>query len=217
MTQIRMPEGMEVTQQDVGRIASMVRIAATRGHEIRELYENEPVAPGVFAVCVECAATLRWYQGRPQGEAYYTHCPEAPTSTNTNTASLDDVAREARYAMYKTATPEVWASIFDTWAEGKGWNEQLTPDSFGNLIALMHSELSEALEEWRDGHALTEIYYVADKDGRPKPEGVPIELADCIIRILHTMAFYGMPITDALAIKHEYNITRPYRHGGKRT
>jgi hypothetical protein len=54
--------------------------------------------------------------------------------------------------------------------------------------ANFHAEVSEAWEEWRNGHSLTEVYYV---DG--KPEGIPIELADVIIRILDSSANYGWP------------------------
>lgn len=50
------------------------------------------------------------------------------------------------------------------------WDEER---SFGELIALCHQELSEALEEYRKGHQPDETYY---SDGG-KPEGIPSELA----------------------------------------
>lgn len=101
--------------------------------------------------------------------------------------------------------------------------------SFGEIIALCHSELSEALEEYRNGHKVTYVYRkCADHDlifddrkfcpecGREmKLEGIPIELADCIIRILDYCGKEGIDIEEAIHIKHEYNKTRSYKHGGK--
>jgi NTP pyrophosphatase (non-canonical NTP hydrolase) len=49
-----------------------------------------------------------------------------------------------------------------------------------------------------------------------KPEGIASEMADCIIRILDYCAYEGIDIEQAIQLKHEYNKTRPYRHGGKR-
>ena len=92
-------------------------------------------------------------------------------------------------------------------AKSKGWWDEKR--SFGELIALMHSELTEALEEYRSGRMYTEVYY-SDKY---KPEGIPIELADCIIRILDTCGYYGIDIDEAIRIKAQYNTTRPYKHG----
>jgi NTP pyrophosphatase (non-canonical NTP hydrolase) len=48
-----------------------------------------------------------------------------------------------------------------------------------------------------------------------KPEGIPSELADAIIRILDIAAFHGIDIAHAVADKMAYNETRPYRHGNK--
>ena len=79
------------------------------------------------------------------------------------------------------------------------------------ILMLCVSELAEALEEYRDGHDVREVYY-----RKEKPEGVPIELADCIIRILDFCAYAGIDIEEAIRTKVKYNRTRPYRHGGKK-
>jgi len=100
--------------------------------------------------------------------------------------------------------------IIHAYAREKGWwdgPERPVGDQFVNF----HAEISEAWEEWRNGHTMDDIYL---KDG--KPEGVPIELADCVIRILDTCEKYGINLEDAIMCKHKYNMTRPYRHGGKK-
>lgn len=84
------------------------------------------------------------------------------------------------------------------------------PRSLGELLALVHSEVSEALEEVRAGHAPDHLY-VADG----KPEGVPAELADVIIRVLDICGHYGIDIEHAMLLKAKYNDSRSYRHGGK--
>ena len=93
----------------------------------------------------------------------------------------------------------------------KGWWEEKR--SVGELIALMHSELSEALEEHRNGKQPGEVYY---NDNKPnKPEGVAVELADCVIRIFDFCGRYDIDLESILKLKMEYNSTRPYRHGNK--
>lgn len=171
-----------------------------------------------------------------------------------------------------------------------GWWEELR--SMKTHRNLIHSEVTEAFEEYRNHHGLNEIYYTGESrdyafdHGRnefvtrmtmrsvsafptltvTKPEGIPTELADIVIRILdlcghehldidadgivfddqdlndgldtiHTMISRSQCVQDlipilyyiqdmcdvlkidlekAISIKHEYNKTRPYKHGGKK-
>lgn len=50
-----------------------------------------------------------------------------------------------------------------------------------------------------------------------KPEGIPSELADIIIRVLDICGYHRIDIAAAIADKMAYNETRSHRHGGKRS
>lgn len=102
--------------------------------------------------------------------------------------------------------------VRDCWrvSEQHGWHKDVDDRTFVEKLALVHSEISEALEEYRDGHLIDETYV---KDG--KPEGVPIELADAVIRIFDIAGIYGIDIDAAITQKQTFNRTRPFRHGGK--
>ena|SRR5579859_6975650 len=98
-------------------------------------------------------------------------------------------------------------SAFDQ-AASKGWHD--VARSFGDDIALITSELSEALEAYRDGY-----HYNYTEVHEGKPEGIPSELADACIRIFDLCERRGIDLEAAIKQKMEYNETRPYRHGGK--
>lgn len=94
-------------------------------------------------------------------------------------------------------------------AKQKGFHNP-TPD-FPTIVALIHSELSEALESYRNGEPMSYL----DENG--KPEGAAIELVDAVIRI---MDWFGsqphLNLNQLIIDKHSYNTTRSFRHGGKK-
>jgi len=104
---------------------------------------------------------------------------------------------------------ELQAKIHTTAVEHGWWEHDR---NFGELIALMHSELSEALEAWREDGA-NPPFYVAESG---KPEGWGVELVDCVIRILDALAAKKVDTEAVLLAKVAYNDTRPWRHGNKR-
>jgi len=91
-------------------------------------------------------------------------------------------------------------------AKSKGWWDG--PRNDAELICLMHSELSEALESLRAGDP--------PDDKVPEFSGMEAELADTIIRILDMAEARGLRVIDAMLAKHEMNKTRSYKHGGKK-
>jgi NTP pyrophosphatase (non-canonical NTP hydrolase) len=91
--------------------------------------------------------------------------------------------------------------------EANGWFE--SERTFGEDIALLHSEVSEMLEAYRD-HGLKDVTLDS------KPEGVGSEAADVLVRLLDTCERYGIDLRYELERKLAYNSTRGYRHGGKR-
>ena len=79
-----------------------------------------------------------------------------------------------------------------------GWWETDRP--IPEILALIHSEVSEALEAYRN----------FDNDNFAE------ELADVVIRVFDVSVKLGIDIEKEIIKKHEFNKTRPYRHGGKR-
>ena len=79
-----------------------------------------------------------------------------------------------------------------------GWYE--SPREVPELIALIHSEVSEALEayrEWDDANFAEEC-------------------ADIAIRLMDMCEYTGIDLWKAILEKHEINKGRSYRHDNKR-
>lgn len=121
------------------------------------------------------------------------------------------------------------------WVEAKGWNDDNR--SFGDEVALITSEMIEALEAFRDHGYQDWLTYQPVINGvkmpkmteeqlkalglngldmpPPRLEGVTAEIAGCFVRLLDTAARHGIDLGKAFRAEMDYNWTRSYRHGGK--
>lgn len=117
-----------------------------------------------------------------------------------------------------------------------GWRgTEAPPRTFGDDIALLHSEVSEMLEAYRDhgiaicwetprGHKFEDEHQsqprkpIRETEEREpmKPIGVGSECADVFIRLMDTCHEYGIDLGAELEAKMKYNQQRSFRHGGKR-
>jgi NTP pyrophosphatase (non-canonical NTP hydrolase) len=112
-------------------------------------------------------------------------------------------------------------------ARNKGFHED-RPDNYttadrrdlanwqGNKLMLIVSEVAEAQDELRKGHAADYTYYAEEHASgvhNYKPEGVPSELADVVIRVLDFCYTEGIDLEAIIEEKLRYNATRAYKHG----
>lgn len=80
-----------------------------------------------------------------------------------------------------------------------GWYKEGVFRNVGEILALIHSEISEALEGYRRN---------LQDDHLPHRPMIEVELADAIIRIGDLAAYLGLDLGGALVEKMEYNLHR---------
>lgn len=80
-------------------------------------------------------------------------------------------------------------------------------DSPERSIALVHSELSEALEAVRQGNLRSKKI--------PEYSLVAEEMSDVVLRMMDWAALEDINLAGAILAKLEYNAGRPAKHGGK--
>jgi NTP pyrophosphatase (non-canonical NTP hydrolase) len=88
----------------------------------------------------------------------------------------------------------------------------------GNRLMLIVGEGAEAHEEERKGNAPDDTYYSTgthDNGTLRKPEGVPSELADILIRVLDHAGELNIDLAGIVREKLEYNASRINMHGKK--
>ena len=96
----------------------------------------------------------------------------------------------------------------------------------GNLMMLIVSEAVEAHDEIRTGHAADQTYYPTINAmpgsydpvyavGKHKPEGVPSEIADGVIRAFDYAYRNNFSLADIIIEKITFNQSRERMHGGK--
>lgn len=122
-----------------------------------------------------------------------------------NERAAYDGINAAMHLAHRTATNAGW---YTDPATG-----QPVERNFGEVVALMHSELSEALEHHRKSTM---------DDKLPHRSGIEVEFADCIIRILDTAAAMKLDVAGAIIEKNRFNRERAdhkleaRRAGGKK-
>lgn len=144
---------------------------------------------------------------QPKKHARYPYAPSA-RAPMTLDALCDSAYAQSFASGFWEATDSISNALYDL---DRDAHDAYRRTVIAEKLALIHSEVSEVLEEVRAGRAPTEAYY--REDG--KPEGIPSELADVVIRIGDLCGAMGIDLNAAVHDKMRFNRTREHLHGKK--
>jgi NTP pyrophosphatase (non-canonical NTP hydrolase) len=91
-----------------------------------------------------------------------------------------------------------WQTAVHKCAKEHGWYKE--DRGIPELLCLLHSEISEALEEYRIRNS----------------SGFAEEMADIAIRLFDMCEYLDINLEAEIETKYVINLSRPYRHGNKR-
>lgn len=109
--------------------------------------------------------------------------------------------------------------IHETWYAVNFKADEPVPEDVRDVVAKLARQTS--MEVTHNGNIGDDNRMTSDdwdrlvNAGIAKPEGVPSELADTVIRILDTAEAYGIDLGFEIERKMRYNETRAFRHGGR--
>jgi len=115
---------------------------------------------------------------------------------------VDAAYRQAKKSGFYRASTATNASLVT--------GDQKAIQEVASKLALIHSEVSEALEDLRSCRITTRPHPLTGK-----PEGFATELADVVIRVFDLCGQLGIDLSQEIVNKMAYNATRETMHGKK--
>jgi len=147
--------------------------------------------PHLVWKCHEIASSKGWDDGRNPMEVFMLFVTE-----------VAEAAEEWRNGKGVTET---------YWSLAKPGSEQIMVECPRDVLDLATTARTSGWDDMSEEEVASLVYW-----GFLKPEGVPSELADIVIRVFHAAGEWGIDLEHEILTKMRYNETRSHKHGGKR-